>query len=436
MNGPNYLKIDLWVGKCGDVRLRFGMEKDMIKKLRIKFIALSMMALFVLLTVIVAGINLINYNTILSEVDATLLLLEVNGGVFPDFDEENKNNFLRHMSPETPYEVRYFSVLLDENGKVYQTDTGKIKAVDAQQAAEYAKQVMSDDAESGFIGHYRFVRYSEGAGTRIIFLDCDRNIYSFQTFLLISALMALAGYVLFFFVLLFFSGRIIRPVAESYEKQKRFITDAGHEIKTPLTIIKADVDVLEMDIGENEWLTDIQKQTRRLASLTNDLVYLSRMEEGEDTMQMIEFPFSDVVSEAAASFQALAQTQGKTFQCRIQPMLSMTGNEKAIHQLVGILLDNALKYSPEQGLVSLVLEKQNKTLQLSVFNTTESPIQEDKLPLLFERFYRMDPSRNSRTGGYGIGLSVAKAIVASHNGKIQAKTKDGRSLQIIVSFPG
>ena len=168
--------------------------------------------------------------------------------------------------------------------------------------------------------------------------------------------MALSGYLISFFIILFFSGKIVRPVAESHEKQKRFITDAGHEIKTPLTIIKADVDILEMELGENEWLSDIQKQANRLTSLTNDLVYLSRMEETNNSIQMIEFPLSDVVSETASSFQALAQTQGKLFQCNIQPMISFTGNEKALQQLTNILLDNALKYSPTGGTVSITLK--------------------------------------------------------------------------------
>ncbi|MDD6812456.1 MAG: hybrid sensor histidine kinase/response regulator [Lachnospiraceae bacterium] len=210
--------------------------------------------------------------------------------------------------------------------------------------------------------------------------------------------------------------------------------EAGHEIKTPLTIIKADTDVLEMEFGENEWMTDIQKQSKRLTDLTNDLVYLSRMEETDKSMQMIAFPLSDVVSETSASFQILAQTQGKLFQCNIQPMLSLTGNEKAIRQLVSLLLDNALKYSPDNGTISLTLERQNKNLQLSVWNTTTDYIPKDKLNLLFERFYRMDSSHNSKTGGYGIGLSIAQAIVAAHRGKIYAKTTDGYSLQITACF--
>ena len=407
----------------------------MIRKLRIKFIALSMMALFVLLGVIVVGMNIINYSAVVAEADQTLSLLAKNRGVFPKPENVERRELPPDMSPEKPYETRYFSVLLDKNGEVVQTDTGKIKAIGSRQAIDYAAQVMASDKSSGFIESYRFMLGAEEEFIRITFLDCGSRIASFRTFLLSSIGMALTGYVLFFFAILFFSGRIIRPVTESYKKQKRFITDAGHEIKTPLTIIKADVDVLEMEYGENEWLEDIQKQSKRLAELTNDLVYLARMEETEDSMQMIEFPLSDVVSEAAWSFQALAQTQGKEFSCEIQPMLSITGNEKAIHQLVGILLDNALKYSPEHGRVSLTVEKQSRSILLSVFNTTETLISKEHLPLLFERFYRMDPSRESRIGGYGIGLSVAKAIVAGHNGKIQAKTEDGHSLQITVTFP-
>ncbi|MBC8543409.1 sensor histidine kinase [Bianquea renquensis] len=407
----------------------------MIRKLRIKFIALSMAALFVLLAIILTSMNVINYRTVVAEADTTLLLLAKNGGVFPDFDGSKKNDLPRDMSPETPYETRYFFVLLDGNGNVIQANTSRIKSIDTKQAIEYATQVLSDGKQDGFIDDYRYVTYAEENRIRITFLNCEQKLKFFYSFLMTSLWIALTGYLLFFAVVVFFSKKIMRPVAESYEKQKQFITDAGHEIKTPLTIIKADTDVLEMDFGENEWLSDIRKQTVRLTSLTNDLVYLSRMEEAGDSMAMIEFPFSDVVGEAAASFQALAQTQGKEFQCDIQPMLSLNGNEKAIQQLVGILLDNALKYSPKNGMVSLKVWKQNRAVYLSVLNTTESPVQKDKLDLLFERFYRTDTSRNSQTGGYGIGLSVAKAIVSAHSGRIQATTtEDGMSLRMTVCF--
>ena len=410
----------------------------MIKKLQIKFILLSMTALLLVLTIIIAGINIVNYNGVAEDADDVLAILSENKGSFPSIKNSGKksNELLPDMSPEIPYESRYFSVSLNSDSyTVNQAETSRIISVDTSKAIKYAQTVISKNRDHGFVDDFRYMVQREDSVTRVIFLDCGRKLDSFRDFLLASVGISIAGYILVFTIIIFFSNKIVRPISESYEKQKRFITDAGHEIKTPLTIINADADVLEMEFGKNEWLEDIQKQAKRLTSLTNDLVYLARMEESSDSMQMIEFSFSDLVSETALSFQALAQTQGKTFLCHIQPMLSLTGNEKAIRQLISILLDNALKYSPDNGTVSLALEKQNKMLVLSVTNTTEYPIPGESLPLLFDRFYRIDPSRNSQTGGYGIGLSVAKAIVAAHNGKIQAKAGEEPSLQINASFP-
>ncbi len=408
----------------------------MIKKLRIKFITLSMLALFLLLSVIVAGMNLLNYKSVIDDADQTLSIIANNRGEFPEMDKlDGKEPLPPHVSPEAPYESRYFSVLLDKNGNLLQTNISKIKSVDTETAISYAKQVLSDEESSGFLNQFRFLRESEGGNIRIIFLDCGRKMDSFHIFLFLSICMAFVGYVLFFFVIVFFSGKIIRPVAESYEKQKRFITDASHELKTPLTIIKADTDILEMESEENEWVQDIQKQTDRLAALTNDLVYLTRMEESGQNYPMIEFPFSDVISETTASFQAPAKNQGKAISCDIPPMLSITGNEKAIRQLMTILLDNAIKYSPEGSTILIHAEKRGKYIYLSVQNETVDTIDKHNLALLFERFYRTDSSRNTKTGGYGIGLSIAKAIVNTHGGKIQAGSEDGHSLCISVSLP-
>lgn len=407
----------------------------MIKKLQIRFIGMSMLALFVLLSVIVTGMNMLNYKAVIIEADDILSVLSGNRGVFPEPDAEGKRKLPRHMSPEIPYESRYFSVLLEADGEVLQTDTSRIKAVEDLQAEKYALEVLGRKESRGFLNQYRYSYHAEGERIRVIFLDCGRKLEAFHAFQFASIGMALAGYAIFFFVILFFSGRIMGPAAESYEKQKRFITDAGHEIKTPLAIIKADADVLEMEYADNEWIQDIQKQADRLTELTNDLVYLAKMEEAEKQLQMIEFSLSDVVEETASSFQALAQIQKKTFESGIQPMISLKGDEKAISQLVSILMDNALKYSPQEGTIRLSLRKQGREIQLSVVNTTASPISRENLSQLFERFYRVDPSRNSKTGGHGIGLSVAKAIVTAHRGRIQARSEDGRSLKIMVYFP-
>lgn len=407
----------------------------MIQRIRVRFIGLAMAALFVLLAAIVTGINLINYRSVIDNADTTLELLSQNKGTFPDLSDNKKLKIPANMSMEAPYESRYFSVLLSENGDAIQTDTSRIKAIDAEAAVQYANQALLTEAERAFIGNYRFIQHKEGPSTRITFLDCGRKMDAYYDFLYSTIFMALAGYVAFFLVLLFFSKRILRPITESYEKQKRFITDAGHELKTPLAIIKADVDVLEMEYGENEWLEGIQSQVKRLSGLTNDLVYLSRMDETQETIPQIPFPVSDVVEETASAFHAVAQAQKKAFQCTVQPMLSLKGNEKSIRQLVSILLDNAMKYSPSEGEISLTLQKQGRQLRLTVFNTTKEPITRENLSHLFERFYRADSSRNSRTGGYGIGLSVAQAIVTAHNGKITASSKDGQSLEISALFP-
>jgi len=404
----------------------------MLNRIRIKFITLSMTALFVLLFVIIAGMNVVNYRTIIEEADSTLFMLSENKGRFPPFAGKELPPF---MSQETPYETRYFSMVMSHNKELIDADISRIVEVDAKKAYEYAVAAMILEEERGFIEQYRYISQKENGLQRITFLDIRRKMYSYQTFLKTSIAIGVLGYIGFFIVIVIFSGKIMRPVAESYDKQRRFITDAGHEIKTPLAIINADVDVLEMDLGENEWLADIQKQAKRLAGLTNDLVYLARMEEEEKDMQMIEFPFSDVVQETVSSFHALAKTQNKTLQYMIPPMMSLTGNEKAIRQLINILIDNAIKYSPEKGLIFVDAKKQGKNLILTVFNTTQTPVPKEKLDMIFERFYRLDTSRSTTTGGYGIGLSVAKAIVSAHNGKINAVSEGDCAIKIVVSLP-
>ena len=269
---------------------------------------------------------------------------------------------------------------------------------------------------------------------RITFLDCSNSLSSARTFLLASVVVSLLGLGAVFLMMLWLSGRFTRPMAESYEKQKRFITDAGHEIKTPITIIDADAELLSMDAPDNEWLHDIRAQTKRLAQLTNDLIFLSKMDEERPQLQMIDFPLSDMVGETAASFRSRAIKEGKTFTLDIQPMLTMCGDEKALCQLVNILTDNALKYSPKGGEVSLGLKETGKNAVLTVTNTCES-IPEGNLNDLFDRFYRSDKSRSSSTGGHGLGLSIARAVVNAHKGRITVSAPDRHTMRFFVLLP-
>ena len=407
----------------------------MIRKLKFKVVFLAMSSLLVLLASIVIGMNLINYNSVVEEADIVLSILAQNQGKFPDASFKPEWDRSLNISPETPFESRYFSVVLDYDYKVITSDVGNIATVDEEKAAEYAERIVHKGENFGFADEFRYTVRTEPIGYRITFLDCRRSLESFQGFLEASIRMSVIGYVIVFFVVFVISGKMIRPIAESYEKQKRFITDAGHEIKTPLTIINANVDVLEEEIGANESLADIAQQTKRLKTLTNDLVMLARMEESQDTMQKIEFPISEVVQETVTPFVKLAELQEKDFVCYIEPMLSLKGNDKAIVQLVNVLMDNALKYSPPDGTISFTLERQGRSIYIKVYNTTENEVNRRQLEHVFERFYRTDASRNSETGGSGIGLSVAQAIVQAHGGKIQAWTQDGYSFQISAVLP-
>ena len=418
----------------------------MIQRLRRKFIAASMLALTLVLLVILGGINTMSYYRTVSDADAILTILAQNDGRFPrpDGTASNTPNGAppdkgsgkeRQLSPETPYESRFFSVSLNDSGAVIASDTGSIAAIDASSAENAAVSVWLRGNTEGFWNDYRYVRCKTDSGSRIIFLDTGRSLNAFRSTLLVSVGIALGGLLAVFLLLLLFSRRIVRPVAESYEKQKRFITDAGHEIKTPLTIIGADTDLLELDLGENEWLDDIKRQTKRLTGLTQDLIYLARMDEEQPQLQPIEFPLSDMAEELGQSFQNLAAAQSKQFLTEIQPMLSLTGDEKEIRQLMSILLDNAVKYTPDGGRISFALKKEGRSIRLSVSNDTTVPMEKGVLDRLFDRFYRTDQSRNSSTGGYGLGLSIARSIASAHKGKIRAENSGGNNLTITASLP-
>ncbi len=458
----------------------------MIRRLRFRMITVSMLALAIVLTVIIGAANIMNYRQMVTEADEITSLLADNDGSFPDSEffrhgengsgsfsdkpslpegtapaapddgsgpvsetapggaREKKNDFPgrgygrgSNFSAETPFESRFFTVVIDQDGTCSDTSLDRIAAVDAGTAEEYARTVLSSGKEKGFIDSYRYIVRDRTEDTLLIFLDRGRALLTARRFLLTSIGIALAGLLAVFLLILLLSGRIIRPFVDNYEKQRRFITDAGHELKTPLAIINADAEVLEMEQedGENEWIADIKKQTARLSELTANLIALSRSEEDTaSTFVMTDFPVSDAVSEAADSYNGPAISRGLHFTADIEPSLTLHGDERSVMQLVGILMDNALKYTNEGGDIRLSLARAGKQIRLTVYNTCES-IDRASLPHLFDRFYRTDASRNSSTGGYGIGLSIAQAIVSGHKGKISAGSADGKSLTVTALFP-
>ncbi|MBO4893727.1 MAG: HAMP domain-containing histidine kinase [Clostridia bacterium] len=411
----------------------------MIKTLKRKFIATAAVSAFILMTVLVLIMNIVNYCGVVSESNSVLDVLSQPGAPFlnesPPPEPKEAFDFIPPgMSPEVPYESRFFAVTVSADGEVLQSDLSRIISVDEESAQDYINRALGSGKERGFIGDFRYSKTTAAQGTRILFLDCGRTLASFRSFLWISVAVGLFGFVVMLLAFIFASGRILAPVAESHEKQKRFISDAGHEIKTPLTIINANVDLLRLD-GEKEELTEILQQTERLTRLTNNLVMLSKMEEAEHTLVKVETPLSDLISETANSFRAPAAQRGLDYSTAIEPGITADCSPDAVRHLTGVLLENAVKYSPKGGKLKVSLAAQKKNAVLTVFNTTEEKIDEAALPNVFDRFYRTDSSRNSQTGGHGIGLSIAKAVAEAHGGTIAAKTQSGNDFTVTVTLP-
>ncbi len=404
----------------------------MIKRLRARFIWVAMCSLVLVLGTIIAAINISNYSRMDKNSDRIMEILEAHGGRFPmEFplkpDKENG------ISPETPFETRYFTVIIDNEGRIISTDTSKIAGVSAEAAKTYAIEMFVKNQKNGMYGDYKFSATQSGENTLYIFLDCSKDLSTFHNFLQMSVLVSLGGLVIVFVLVLIFSKISLKPVEEGYRKQKSFITNASHDIKTPLTIIGAQTEVIELENGASEWTAEIKKQVERLSALTNKLVFLSKMEEGGYKVEFNEISLSDTLSEVLQAYENLALGKGFVYTVEIEPNIVYKGNEGMLRQAFALLMDNAMKYTSAHGKIHVSLKRTGRDFVLRFYNECEE-IAKGRQDELFERFYRAEGSRNSQTGGHGIGLSVVNAIVNLHKGKISALSEDGKSLQITITL--
>jgi len=405
----------------------------MIRGIRRRFmrIAIGVLALaMVLVAVIINGANWVNVR---SELYETLGYLEEmqaqKGNMGPGPRGElpvrrgNPSRHLRNMANES----RFFSVTVGEDGSCALEDATHVSEEDADSLVELATKALAGGRTSGFWGDYLF-KVNGQSGERVaLFLNCETKLTRVRRLALISAV-ACGGCVLLAWLLVgLFSSRAIRPLVESAIQQKQFITDAGHELKTPLTVISANMDVLTLETGENEWIRSTQKQVANLRGLVGELIYLSRLDEEDAKLQKVDVDLSKLVAEGAEPFVGMAEFAGKTLNVDVEDGVHVTGDGAMLGRLVSILCDNAVKYAPEGDTIAVTLAWTRKGIMLATDNATQQPMSDETLRHLFDRFYRADASRSRESGGYGIGLSVARAIAEKHGGSIRVRqTPEGR----------
>ena len=430
----------------------------MIRSLRKKFILIASACILLILTVVLICFNAISYYSAYRESMAILGFIADNNGRMPDENPQNGDvNFF--VSREFRFETRYFSVIVDAEGNYIGSNNDYISAVSDNDAETMYTQVLASQktqgrmrcADSVFLYHVKKASGEELNNTLfsrpdmpaflddaknyslIMFMDCTNRFHRIRSMQTRSLLIGAVCLIAFVILVSVFSKFAVKPVAENYEKQKQFITNAGHELKTPLAIISANTEVIETLHENNEWTQSIRHQVERLTGLVNDLITIARLDESaerHDTV-MQTFDLSAVMQNLAGDFRTVAEQQGKAFETDIAPEVSVSGNEKTLKELISILLDNAVKYCDEGGSIRAGLKQQKHSVCLTVSNSHAEPTDCTRF---FDRFYRADTSHNSEKSGYGIGLSMAETIVRLHKGKITAQQKEQR-VSFTVTLP-
>lgn len=397
----------------------------MLKKLRRRFIAAAMAAIGAVTLVLLCAVNLWNYKITTDSLDATLDIMSLTGSYSSGKDYSLPEIFGGHSSEEM-YMTRFFAVYYDQNGKAAGVFRDYIATVSVEQALSYSSDALSSGRERGYYGDYRYRVLGGSGGSIVVFLNAVPEQQSMKTLLRVSVIVSLLALLAAFALITAFSKKATAPYMKNMQLQKQFITDAGHELKTPLTSISTSADVLKLETGENEWVDNIQKQAARMSKLVANLVTLSKLDEGAQMPDMCDFSLSDAAWEVSEPFELRAVAQGRKYSRSIEDNITVHGDMAAVQQMISILLDNAFKYSDEGGEIRLSVRKQHKGSVIEVYNTCAEGSLGD-ISRFFDRFYRADKAR-SADGGTGIGLSIARAVAEAHGGSISAESADGKSI--------
>ena len=403
----------------------------MFKSLRRKFITTAVGSVAVVIAILAIALNFINYYKLEERIDTTLLDASKSQALIKIFVEDGDDLIITKNSSSTTDYNGFSIAKVDDSGRIIKTyrDDSLIPDQDALQ--HKVIKALNSGKTSGFIGSYRFLKAETNVGNLILFLNCQRELDSQHSFEKNSLLISIGVIASVFVLIVLISKRVIAPIQETYIKQKQFITGASHELKTPLAIISSNADVLEMMNGDSKWTQNIHNQVDRLTSLVNSLVVFSRMEE-KDTVERTRFDLTNSLESRIEDFNELANFQKKNIVTDIDPDLYYFGEEASIVQLMDILLENAIKYAPEDSGISVSLKKNRKYAILKVSN--KATVQKGDLGKVFDRFYRLDESRNSAIKGYGIGLSMAQLIAEKHKETIRAYAPEDGIFKIEMRF--
>ena len=416
----------------------------MIQQLRKKFVLVTMGLLCFVFVLALVTLNVLvtrlEENRCLEEMDSLsdidrafrfVLSPQQNGAVPPEtpppfpeddaHDDPEKKKESRRIAQLTMREI--YMVWLDKNGTVTLNSPLFDFGMEEETFNAMVQAAMNSKRDSGRIGGFLFLKQSRNYGTLLTLRSFSQEAASLQQLLVNSIAIGLLGLGVLFLITLWLSRYVTEPAQKAFTKQKQFIADASHELKTPLSAIAVNGDVLEREIGENRWLTNIRQETGRMEALVISLLTLARLDAAPKDAVKTPFSLSEAVTEIALSFDSLAFEKKLTFDYEVQEGLNFLGDPDQMKRLVSILLDNAFTYSPAGERVELRLKKEEGSLLLTVFNTG-TRINPKDLPHLFERFYRAD---GARSGGrnFGLGLAIASSVAEGHKGSLQAKNTDG-----------
>ncbi|MGI6755557.1 MAG: sensor histidine kinase [Atopobiaceae bacterium] len=416
---------------------------DLVRSLRKKFVMSAMVAVACVLAAIVAALDLVSYHNLVSRADTQLEAIAQSGGGFDALVQDSKRPPAREgggpapqsmgFSAETPYEMRFFSVTLTADGQVISSDTDRVVSLTDDEAQALAQEVVgtTPTSTSGFKGVYRYSVTEQQDGTYLAaFLDCNRDLASFRSLMLAGIVVALVAWLAVFLLVVVLSRRAVAPVEDAYMRQRRFITDASHDLKTPLSVIGSSVDVIEIESGSSEWTHAIHEQVDRMSDLVSKLVMLSRMDEGDAALSLDTCNVDELLGGIALDFSPKARAADLAIELLGEKNLQVEADPALLYQALSLLMDNALTYAPAHTTVTLArAAASHARVKIQVANDAPQ-LGEGAHPELFERFYRADASRTSTDEegarqGHGIGLAVVRSIAEAHGGTVDAHVSDG-----------